>query len=46
MGGGVRELIAACYALSSATWAAAFTGLACLHYATTHARVRWLLAQR
>jgi hypothetical protein len=38
--------IAACYAVSSATWAAAFGMLVCLHYATTLPRVRWLLAQR
>jgi hypothetical protein len=38
--------IAACYALSSAPWAAAFALLVCLHYATTLPRVRWLLAQR
>jgi hypothetical protein len=38
--------VAACSALSTATWAAAFAVLVCLHYASTHARVRWLLAQR
>ena len=38
--------IAACYALSSATWAAAFTALVCLHYTWAHARMRWLLEQR
>jgi hypothetical protein len=38
--------IAACYALSSLAWAAAFAALVCLHYAWAHARTRWLLDQR
>lgn len=38
--------MAACYAVSSALWAAAFATLVCLHYATTLPRIRWLLAQR
>jgi hypothetical protein len=36
---------AACYALSTATWAAVFVALVCLHYVWAHARTRWLLAQ-
>jgi hypothetical protein len=38
--------IAACYALTSAAWAAAFGMLVCLHYVATFSRVRWLLSQR
>ena len=37
---------AACYAVSSAAPAAAYGAVVFLHYAMTHARVRWLLAQR
>jgi hypothetical protein len=36
---------AACYALSSATWATVFGAVVCLHYIWAHARTRWLLTR-
>lgn len=38
--------IAACYSLSSETWAFSLAVLICLHYALAHARVAWLIRQR
>ena len=38
--------IAACYSLSSETWAFALAALIGLHYLLAHARVAWLIRQR
>jgi hypothetical protein len=37
--------VAACYALSSATWASLLGAIVGLHYAWAHARLAWLLRQ-
>lgn len=37
--------VAACYALSSATWASLLGAIVGLHYVSAHARLAWLLRQ-